>query len=402
MISFVNSAQAGSATVTLPSGIQVNDIIVLFGYRNTTTAPSLPAGYTAISTQSANSNAFRSCYRVANGSESGTNVTMTNANVVQCAVYRGAYIKGASGSTTNAASTTTNISGLTLNVTNGTSWVVSYCGSRQTTSQSTPAGTTLRGTTQTGTTSMALICDSNGGTATWSSKTSTAGASVTGAGGSVELLAAASASSLSDNFNDNSLAAVWDAGTIGAGSTTSEVNQQIEMAPGASVAGAESYLDAGAFVPKWYMVGDGWFVNLKQLLIAHATDTQQSFQVIANDFNQFYFRVDGSPQQIVAGHQTGGTDTDLVSATYSSSTHAWIRIREASGVIYWDTSPDGLSWTNFTSLAAPWSPASVYIKFQAIANNVASPGVTIWDSLNITPSVSANKSMGFFAAASMQ
>ena len=40
------------------------------------------------------------------------------------------------------------------------------------------------------------------------------------------------------------------------------------------------------------------------------------------------------------------------SLTYSSATHAYWRIREANGTVYWDTSPDGASWTNAATAAA--------------------------------------------------
>ena len=32
--------------------------------------------------------------------------------------------------------------------------------------------------------------------------------------------------------------------------------------------------------------------------------------------------------------------------TYNATNHLWVRIREASGVIYWDTAPDGVTWTS--------------------------------------------------------
>lgn len=40
-----------------------------------------------------------------------------------------------------------------------------------------------------------------------------------------------------------------------------------------------------------------------------------------------------------------------VSLTYSSATHAYWRIREANGTVYWDTSADGTNWTNAATAA---------------------------------------------------
>lgn len=187
-ISFIGQAQAAAATVTIPAATQVGDIMIIFAYRNTTTAPTLPAGWTSIFTQSANGNSMRMGYKFAVGSD--TSGTWTNANVLQCAVYRGVSGIGGSGSTTNASAATTTVSGIgSMTVTDGSSWAVSGAGSLQTTSMAAIGSTVQRGTTQAGTTSMALIGDSNGGVASWAQHTSAVGTNAAGAGGSVELLA---------------------------------------------------------------------------------------------------------------------------------------------------------------------------------------------------------------------
>lgn len=55
----------------------------------------------------------------------------------------------------------------------------------------------------------------------------------------------------------------------------------------------------------------------------------------------------------------GGTFTckingsTVVSPTYNATDHAWWRIREASGTVYFDAAPDGSTWTNLGSGATP-------------------------------------------------
>jgi len=185
-ISFIGANGGNPASATIPAGIQAGDYIIVFAYKNSTTAPSLATGYTNISTQSANTNSFRIGYKIAVGNETSTG-TWTNASTVQVAVYRGVTGIGAAGSTTNAAATTTTIAGIgTMQADDLSSWVLSFAGSRQTTSMSTPSGTSLRNT-QAGTTAMGIIVDTNGGVSSSAQKTSNIGASAAGVGGSVEL-----------------------------------------------------------------------------------------------------------------------------------------------------------------------------------------------------------------------
>lgn len=59
---------------------------------------------------------------------------------------------------------------------------------------------------------------------------------------------------------------------------------------------------------------------------------------------------------------TGGTRTDYdFTVTYSATTHAWWRIRENTGTIYFETSPDGTTWTTQKTAPHSWSSASCYL-----------------------------------------
>lgn len=188
-ISFVDKASALGTSVTLPT-VVVGDIIIIFAYRNAITAPSLPAGYTAITNNSGNAQSFRTGFRIAT-STSETSGTWTSADMVMASIYRGVSTIGGAGSTTTAAQSTTLMSGIgAMQVTDGTSWAVSWGGSAQITSMSTPASTTLR-QTQVGGAFMGILVDSNTGVASWGQHTSTNGTSAVNTGGSVELKASA-------------------------------------------------------------------------------------------------------------------------------------------------------------------------------------------------------------------
>ncbi|WP_435610048.1 hypothetical protein [Streptomyces sp. C10-9-1] len=49
----------------------------------------------------------------------------------------------------------------------------------------------------------------------------------------------------------------------------------------------------------------------------------------------------------------GYADGAAVFLTYDVGDHAWIRIREDAGTLYWDTSSDGLTWTNRRTATSP-------------------------------------------------
>lgn len=49
----------------------------------------------------------------------------------------------------------------------------------------------------------------------------------------------------------------------------------------------------------------------------------------------------------------GYFDAGATVLTYAPYSHSWLRLREASGTLYWETSPDGYSWTVRRTLATP-------------------------------------------------
>lgn len=83
-----------------------------------------------------------------------------------------------------------------------------------------------------------------------------------------------------------------------------------------------------------------------------------------------------------------GTAANHAGVTYSATTHAWVRIREASGTMYWDFSANGTSWTNLYSVANPFAITAV--EMQLSADNYATETLTtsaIWSNLNLPPAV---------------
>jgi hypothetical protein len=381
-ISFINQSQAGTNSITLPSSIQAGDFIILFGYRNTTTAPTLATGYTNISNQSANSNSFRTMYKIAAGTESGTSVTITNANVIQCSVYRGVSRLGGAGSTTNASQSTTTISGIgTMQLTDSSSWVVSYAGSLQTTSMSTPSGTTLRGTTQTGTSCMGLICDTNAGVASWAQHTSTNGTNAVGGGGSFELVAQGAAlSTYSDAFDQNSLGASWTQTTAGSATMSYSVAGAVCTFPASSTSATIGrVLSKSAYT----LIGSSGYLGvLTTPLVTTSADGEFRLSLDANNWVRWVEEAG----TLYAQYMIAGSRTTATSFAYNSTTHKFWRMNESGGTVFWDTSSDGSSWTNQGSVANPitLTALQVYIAGSCFQNEI-SPGTYTWNDFNTIP-----------------
>lgn len=126
------SAQASSVAISTP---HVGDLIVVFAYANTVTnIPSLPAGYTSITTLNPTGNAMRIGCKLSDGTET-TSGTWTNATQISVIVFRGAELgTGGSFNTGNASSATLSYNALTgvtaFKIQDGSSWAAGFGGAK--------------------------------------------------------------------------------------------------------------------------------------------------------------------------------------------------------------------------------------------------------------------------------
>lgn len=96
--------------------------------------------------------------------------------------------------------------------------------------------------------------------------------------------------------------------------------------------------------------------------------------------------------QIAAYQWVNGVQTRLAGATYSPVTHAWLRIRETAGTVYFETSPNGDSWASFAS--TPDIPnvnfLNVWIQNGTYASE-ASTTTCVYDNLNLPPLITGRQ-----------
>jgi len=81
-----------------------------------------------------------------------------------------------------------------------------------------------------------------------------------------------------------------------------------------------------------------------------------------------------------------GANTDTALGTYSPTSHAWWRIRESGGTVYWDASADGLTWSNLGSATHGLNLSAVKFLLQAGFYGTETGTVpAVYDNLNTPP-----------------
>ncbi|UDM00080.1 hypothetical protein [Streptomyces longhuiensis] len=80
------------------------------------------------------------------------------------------------------------------------------------------------------------------------------------------------------------------------------------------------------------------------------------------------FEVSAVTGNLVMAVRTGYYDPAQVAITYDPVAHAWLRIRETGGSLFWDTSPDGITWTNRRAATSPVWVGDTNLQVQLIAH----------------------------------
>lgn len=109
---------------------------------------------------------------------------------------------------------------------------------------------------------------------------------------------------------------------------------------------------------------------------------------------QLVFEVDSATGLLAMAIHEDFVDENAATLPYDSVAHAWLRLREAASILYWDTSPNGREWTTRHSTIAPAWTADNNLEIQLLAH--CTPLVTggppssdyaYFDNFNITPTL---------------
>lgn len=205
-------------------------------------------------------------------------------------------------------------------------------------------------------------------------------------------------STLIDNFNDNSLnGTLW--GTYVAGSSTvAETGQNIVITPAASTIGSEGQLYSQA---SYSLTGSNIYLNFVTGA-AQSVDTYVHLQLDGNNVFGFIWNAG----TLYAYTRIAAVEVYRNSATVAAGAGTWLRMRESGGTIYWDYSTDSMgNWTNLDSRTNPFAVTALALLCGTYEwGSSATPGTTVVDNVNYTPSssytVSVSDSVSMFATVS--
>ncbi|OKH91486.1 hypothetical protein [Streptomyces uncialis] len=169
-----------------------------------------------------------------------------------------------------------------------------------------------------------------------------------------------SLNALLDNFNDGALGPEW--GNSYGGTTETGGRARVPCTTG--YAGCQTAYS-------WTLAGAALYVQVPTVPVA-STATEAYCGVMIQSVTagtRAGFIINAVTGLLRCKSETGYYDPDSVDITYSAVDHRWLRIREDGTNVYWDTSPDGSTWTTRRTLA---TPAWVLTETDALALDMSS------------------------------
>jgi hypothetical protein len=121
------------------------------------------------------------------------------------------------------------------------------------------------------------------------------------------------------------------------------------------------------------------------------TAAETGLQLVSDTGNNFTIAY-ATPDLYSVVYQNG-VQTTSSSITYNATSHAWWRIREAAGTIYFDTAPDGVTWTNRWSSPYTLDASSMYYQVYTGLDDAEATGTTYIANVNATATTGVSGSV---------
>lgn len=108
-----------------------------------------------------------------------------------------------------------------------------------------------------------------------------------------------------------------------------------------------------------------------------------NFTAEVDGSSRFEFEIGGGPSGLVTMREKVAGVNSETSTTYDATDFRWLRLRESGGTIYWETSPDGSSWTVRRSKSSALTLTSTNVSLSCGEwASETSPGNSYFDNLN--------------------
>ncbi|HEX6369157.1 MAG TPA: vanadium-dependent haloperoxidase [Longimicrobium sp.] len=186
----------------------------------------------------------------------------------------------------------------------------------------------------------------------------------------------AKAHTLVDDFNDNTLDSTrwiyyW------AGERLREVNGRIEILLPANAAQAFYHVQSAT---TYDLAGSEFRVELVR---APSSVNGAVARLHASPVSGDGLRIEVSGGYLSCDFVGSASITTLAKIPYDPVRHRWLRLREASGTVFWDVSPNGVDWSVVASRPSPSVLAMAALLTAGTYVAIASPGLAVFDNFNV-------------------
>lgn len=195
-----------------------------------------------------------------------------------------------------------------------------------------------------------------------------------------------SMATFADPFNRTSVDSTkWAQATAGGATMTFDATGATVTYPSSSTASTAGSVSA---IANYDLTGSYAYVQVLAVP-SSSTNADAEMALLLDSNNWLRWVYEGGT--LYAQYMVAGTRNNATTFSYSSATHKFWRIRESGGTTYWDTSPDGSTWTNQASMANPISVKSLNVVIDGSCYEAeTNPGTYKWNDFNTPPATVRN------------
>jgi hypothetical protein len=179
---------------------------------------------------------------------------------------------------------------------------------------------------------------------------------------------------LGDDFDDGRInSTLWPVAT-GGPTETATGRLRIPLAPGVDT----NFTSAR----QWTLAGSKLTAKLAAVPAVNGSSNVAASMWVTSTTSgtRLGWRYDAVAGVIAAQSQVGFADGASVNLTYNARDHAWLRVRESAGTVYWETSSDGWGWTVRRTLATPaWVTSQTHAVDFPTTRTGGTTGYIEWD-----------------------